>query len=129
MELVGNVARRAYIHQARTPSRPATAAAAAAATPRAAGSARRSLSRIPLVRQRRQMKQPERRKALASLAIWLDFEGSAVRVHNTVCTAMRDPQDTYRSIFVALLCGGLHMLADAIARHLILQSLFGVCFH
>ena len=67
---IGNVARRAYIHQARTPSRPATAAAAAAAaTPRVAGSARRSLSRIPLVRQRRQMKQPERRKALTSLAI------------------------------------------------------------
>ena len=133
MELVGNVARRAYIRQA-TPSRSA-AAAAEAATPRAAGSARRSLSWTPLLRRRSQMEhsmvspQPERRKALASLAIWLDFEGSAVRVHNTVCTAMSDPQDTYCSIFVALLCGGLYMLADATAKHLILQSLVGVWLH
>ena len=77
MELVGNVARRAYIRQA-TPSRPAAAAPAeaAAATPRAAGNARRSLSWTPLLRRRSQMEhsmgtpQPERRKALASLASW-----------------------------------------------------------
>ena len=75
MELVGNVARRAYIRQA-TPSRPAAAAPAEAATPRAAGSARRSLSWTPLLRRCNQMEhsmvtpQPERRKALASLASW-----------------------------------------------------------
>ena len=77
MELVGNVARRAYIPQATaTPSR--RVAAATAATPRA-GSARRSLSWTPLARRRSQMEHsmltppPERRKALKSLATWEEF--------------------------------------------------------
>ena len=72
VELVGNVARRAYIrHATATPSR------LAPATPRTAapGSARRS----PLARRRSQMKNsmltpsPEQRKALAALASWEDF--------------------------------------------------------
>ena len=57
MELVGNVARRAYIRQATTatPSR-RTPIAAAATTPRAAaGSARRYLSWTPLARRRSRM--------------------------------------------------------------------------
>ena len=72
MAFVGNVTRRAYIRQATTvtPSRRATT------TPRAAGSARRSLSWTPLARQRRRMEHsmptppPESRKALSSLAGW-----------------------------------------------------------
>ena len=52
-----------------------------------------------------------------------------VRVHSTVCAAMSDPQDTYRSVVVALFCGGLYLLADAIARSLIQQSLFEIWFH
>ena len=77
MELVGNVARRAYIRQVATPSRRA-ASAAASATPRA-GNARRSLSWTPLARRRSQMEHsmltppPERRNALASLANLEDF--------------------------------------------------------
>ena len=64
MELVGNVARRAYIRQA-TPTTPSRhrAVPAAATTPRAVDSARRSLSWTP----------PESRKALTSLAGWEDF--------------------------------------------------------
>ena len=68
-ELVGNVARRAYIRQATT----ATPSRRSATTPRAAVSARRSLSWTPLVRQRRRMEHsmptppPESRKALSSL--------------------------------------------------------------
>ena len=76
MELVGNAARKAYIRQATTvtPSRRSTTAA-----PRAAGSARRSLSWTPLARQRRRMEHsmptppPEKRKALSSLAGWDDL--------------------------------------------------------
>ena len=75
MELVGNVARRAYIRQATkvTPSR------RSATTPAAAGSARRSLSWTPLARQRRRMEHsiptppPESRKALSSLVGWDDL--------------------------------------------------------
>ena len=76
MELVGNVARRAYIRQVWTTSR----REAAAATPRtAAGSSRRSLSWTPLARRRRQVEHsmltppPERLQALASLASWEDY--------------------------------------------------------
>ena len=73
MTLVGNVTRRAYIRQATTvtPSRRSTTT-----TPRAAGSARRSLSWTPLARQRRRLEHsmptppPESRKALSSLAGW-----------------------------------------------------------
>ena len=76
MELVGNVARRAYIRQATTPTPTLGRRRRAPATPRAgAGSARRSLSWSPLSRRRSQMEHsmftppPERqRKALASLA-------------------------------------------------------------
>ena len=72
MALVGNVSRRAYIRPAPTvtPSRRSTT------TPRAAGSARRSLSWTPLARQSRRMEHsmptppPESRKALSSLAGW-----------------------------------------------------------
>ena len=81
MELVGNVARRAYIRQATTttPSR-RRAASAAATTPRAAGSARRSLNWTPLTRRRSRMEHStltppteRQRKALASLASWEDI--------------------------------------------------------
>ena len=73
MALVGNVTRRAYIRQATTvtPSRRSTTT-----TPRAACSARRSLSWTPLARQRRRMEHsmptppPESRKALSSLGGW-----------------------------------------------------------
>ena len=76
MALVGNVARRAYIRQATTvtPSR-----RSATTTPRAGGSARRSLSWTPLAHQRRRMEHsmptppPESRKALSSLAGWDDL--------------------------------------------------------
>ena len=72
MALVGNVSRRAYIRPAPTvtPSRRSTT------TPRAAGSARRTLSLTPLVRLSRRMEHsmptppPESRKALSSLAGW-----------------------------------------------------------
>ena len=77
MALVGNVARRAYIRQATTatPSR----RSATTTTPRAAGSARRSLNWTPLGRQRRRMEHsmptppPESRQALSSLAGWDDL--------------------------------------------------------
>ena len=76
MELVGNVVRKAYIRQATTatPSR-----RSATTTPRAAGSARRSLSWTPLARQRRRMEHsmptppPESRKVLSSLVGWDDL--------------------------------------------------------
>ena len=51
MEFVGNVVKRAYIRQATT----VTPSRRSANTPRAAGSARRSLSWTPLARQRRRM--------------------------------------------------------------------------
>ena len=58
------------------------------------------------------------------------IKGDAVRAHSTQCAAMSDdPQDTYRSVVVALLCSGLYILGDAIARHLIQQSLFEVWLH
>ena len=77
MELVGNVARRAYIRQATT----ATPSRRPATTPRAAAadSARRSLSWTPLARQRRRIEHcmpippPKSRKALSSLAGWDDL--------------------------------------------------------
>ena len=58
MELVGNAARRAYIQQTATvaPSRRSATTPRAAA---AAGSARKSLSWTPLVRQRRQRRRME----------------------------------------------------------------------
>ena len=79
MELVGNVARRAYIRQATTPF--PGRRRRAPATPRAdAGSARRSLCWTPLACQRSLMEHsmitppPEpQRKALASLASWEDI--------------------------------------------------------
>ena len=43
--------------------------------------------------------------------------GGALHVHSTVCAAITDPQTTYRSVVVALLCGGLYLLADTIARY------------
>ena len=76
MELVGNVARRAYIRQATTP----TPGRAPATLRAGAGSARRLLRWTPLARRRSQMEnsmftQPlESRKALASLASWKKFE-------------------------------------------------------
>ena len=83
MELVGNVARRAYISQATTTTTTPTPGRRrrAPATPRfGAGSARRSLSWTPIARRRSQMEHsmltppPERqRKALASLASWEDI--------------------------------------------------------
>ena len=82
MELVGNVARRDYIHQATTPATTSTPGRRRRipATPRSGGSARRSLSWTPLARRRGQMEHsmltspPERqRKALASLASWEDI--------------------------------------------------------
>ena len=77
MELVGNVARRAYILQATT----ATPSRREPATPRATvGSARRSLSWTPLAcrRSQREHSMPtppaeRQRKAAASLASWEDF--------------------------------------------------------
>ena len=42
---------------------------------------------------------------------------------------MSDPQDTYRSVVVAIFCGGFYLLADTIARGLIRQSLFEIWFH
>ena len=80
MELVGNVAWRAYIRQATT----VTPSRRSATTPAAAGSARRSLSWTPLARQRRRMEHsmttppppppsPESHKALSSLAGWDDL--------------------------------------------------------
>ena len=43
--------------------------------------------------------------------------GGALHVHSTVCAAITDPHTTYRSVVVALLCGGLYLLADTIARY------------
>ena len=79
MELVGNVARKAYIRQATTTTTPSRRSATTTTTPRAAGSTRRSLSWTPLVRQRRRMEHsmptppPESRKTLSSLAGWDDL--------------------------------------------------------
>ena len=56
------------------------------------------------------------------------IKGGAVRVHCTVCAVMNDPQETYRSVVVALLYSGLYMLCDAIAKYLIRQALFEVWF-
>ena len=82
MELVGNVARRAYIRQTTTTTPTPGRRLRTPATPRSggAGSARRSLSWTLLARRRSQMEHsmltppPERqRKALASLASWEDI--------------------------------------------------------
>ena len=139
MELVGNVTRRDYIRQATTSAMTSTPGRRRRipTTPCSGGSARRSLSWTPLARRRNQMEHsmltppPERqRKALASLARWEDNEDGATRVHGTVCATMSsDPQDTtYRSVIVAAVCSGLYLIADAIARSLIQQSLFRLWF-
>ena len=39
-----------------------------------------------------------------------------------------DQQDAYRSVVVAIFCGGLYLLADAISRILIQQALFELWF-
>ena len=78
MELVGNVARRAYIRQATTMTPTPGHRRRAAATPRAStGSARRSLSWTPLARRRSKVEHsmltppPERQRMdLSSLASW-----------------------------------------------------------
>ena len=78
MELVGNVARRDYIHQATTPATTSTPGRRRRmlTTPRSGGSARRSLSWTPSLVDAVRWNIPcseRQRKALASLVSWKDI--------------------------------------------------------
>ena len=58
--------------------------------------------------------------SICHLGLWLGWQ---------ILLNLVKSQDTYRSVVVAILCGGLYMLDHARAEQLIQQALFEVWFH